>query len=274
MRPRVFSSLVVVVLALAVTISAQEPRRSFEVASVKPQPDDRRALSIAFGMPIVRPGGVFSATHSTVLALLIFAYDLPQDRIVGAPEWAARDLFHVDARAGSDASKEQIKLMVRQLLADRFKLAAHIEPRDMRHQALVLSRSDGSVGPSLLRIDECSAAVVNDLRRNFPERYPRPVGRGVVSSCSSRGLGDLADMLSIGSAPVVDATGLTGSFYFTIRSQWDLGGVILRRPDAEPDSNLPALSTALEEQLGLKLESRRGPVDVLVVDSVLPPTDN
>ena len=95
----------------------------------------------------------------------------------------------------------------------------------------------------------------------------------MLSGCSSKGLGDLAILLSMGqSAPVIDATGLTDSFYYTIRSQFNPAAAFLGRGAANDDPNLPALSTALDEQLGLKLESRRGPVEVLVIDSVERPT--
>ena len=86
------------------------------------------------------------------------------------------------------------------------------------------------------------------------------------------GLGDLAVLLTVGQGtPVIDATGLTDSFYYTIRSQFSPAAVLTGRA-ANPDPNLPELSTALEEQLGLKLQSRRSPVEVLVIDSAERPT--
>jgi uncharacterized protein (TIGR03435 family) len=139
----------------------------------------------------------------------------------------------------------------------------------MRVLALVPVRPEAPLGPALIRIDACSPAIIEDLRQRFPDRYPTP-GSGLSSGCSSRGLDNLATLLSIGNTPVIDATGLTGSFYFTIRSQ--ISAAVPGRANNDP--NLPALSTALNEQLGLKLESRRAPVDVLVIDSVQAPTEN
>ena len=92
-----------------------------------------------------------------------------------------------------------------------------------------------------------------------------------MSGCSSKGLGDLALLLSIGQGTkVIDATGLTDSFYYTLRAQFSAAAAVFGPTNTDP--NLPALSTALEEQLGLKLQSRRAPVEVLVIDSVEMPT--
>jgi uncharacterized protein (TIGR03435 family) len=162
--------------------------------------------------------------------------------------------------------------MVRSLLEDRFKLVTRVEQREMRFLALVRARPNGALGPGLIRIDECSPAIVNELRRKFPEKYPMPIG-GTISACSSKGLGDLALLLSLGQdTPVIDLTGLTDSFYFTLHSQFAGLARLVGRERTDP--NLPALSTALDEQLGVKLESRRGPVEVRVIDSVQEPDEN
>jgi uncharacterized protein (TIGR03435 family) len=120
-------------------------------------------------------------------------------------------------------------------------------------------------------MDECSPTIVNELRRKFPQKYPTP-GGGMISGCSSVGLDNLAILLSVQGTPIIDATGLTESFYFTLRSQFSfVPAALVGRPNP-PDPNLPALSTALEEHLGLRLQTRRSPVEVLVIDSVERPT--
>jgi uncharacterized protein (TIGR03435 family) len=219
-------------------------------------------------VPRAQPGGRFRADIATLDTLLSFAYGVRQDLIVGGPDWVRQDRFEISAKASNDAPAGQIKLMVRSLLEDRFRLVIHTERREMPVLALIRARLNETLGPNLVRIDECSPAAVNELRRKFPEKYPMPIGGGIVSGCSSTGLGDLAILLSTGQgAPIIDATGLTDTFYYTIRSQF--------RPFFGPtdtDPNLSALSTALEEQLGLKLQSRRAPVEVLVIDSVEMPT--
>jgi uncharacterized protein (TIGR03435 family) len=257
-------------LAAATAIAAAQAPPSFEVASVK-----RTESRTIGGAPIPRaqPGGRFRADFATVDALLWFAYGVRQDFIVGGPDWVRQDTFEISAKAENDAPAAEIKLMVQSLLKDRFKLVAHKEPREMSVQALVRARPNGPLGSGLVRIDECSPAFVNELRRKFPEQYPTPTGGGMTSGCSSVGLGDLATSLTmVQGNSIIDATGLTESFYFTLRSQPGLPrAALLGRPNT-PDPNLPALSTALEEQLGLKLQPARGLVEVLVIDSVERPT--
>ncbi len=249
---------------------AQQPAPRFEVASVKPT--QARGLGANI-IPRAWPGGRFGADHATVDTLLWFAYGVRQDLIVGGPDWVRQEMFEISAKAENDAPADQIRLMVQSLLKDRFKLVMHMEPREMEVLALVRSRPDGPLGSGLIRIDECSAAVVIKLRQDFPEKYPAP-GAGTLSACSSKGLGDLAILLTMGlGTKVLDATGVTDSFYFSLRSQLTPAAALVSRPD-NADPNLPAVSTALDEPLGLKLQSRRGPVDVMVIDSVERPTED
>ena len=258
-----------IAVLLGASIAAQEARPRFEVASVK-----RTSSTIPMTAPIPRafPGGRFRADFTTVDGLLWFAYGVRQDFVFGGPDWVRRDTFEISAAAATDAPADQIKLMVQSLLEDRFKLVTHVEKREMRFLALVPAKPNGALGPNLARIEECSAAVVTRLRRDFPDKYPAP-GAGMIGSCSSRGLGDLATILTTGGEMVVDTTGFKDSFYYTLRSQFVPFSAALSRP-APGDPNLPAVSTALEEQLGLKLEPRRAPLDVLVIDSIQEPTEN
>lgn len=257
-----------VAVAVAAQATQQQAAPAFEVASVKPAESVR--LSVA-PVPRAQPGGRFRADAAPVTSLLWFAYGVRHDLIVGGPDWVRQDLFEIGAKAETDASAAEIRLMVQSLLRDRFRLVAHKELREMSVQALVRTQPDGPPGRGLLRMDECSPAMVNELRRKFPEKYPTPM-RGLISGCSSVGLDDLATLLSLEGTTVIDATGLTGSFYYTLRSQFSPApAALLGRPNIL-DPNLPALSTALEEQLGLRLQSRKATVEVLVIDSVERPT--
>ena len=262
-------------LLFVATLQAQtDSTPAFEVASVKRT--ESRTLAGGAPIPRAQPGGRFRADSATVDSLMWFGYGIRQDLIVGGPDWARKDLFEISAKAEGDAPAAEIKLMVQALLRDRFKLVVHKEPREMSVLALVRARPDGPLGPGIFRIDECSPPLINELRKKFPEKYPTPGGNGMMGGCSSVGLDNLATYLTMGfDSPVLDATGLTDSFYYTLVSQFRPRppSASLGRPAAE-DSNLPALSTALEEQLGLKLQSRMGPVEVLVIDSVERPTPN
>jgi uncharacterized protein (TIGR03435 family) len=265
----------------ATVIAAQDAKPKFEVTSVKP---DRQGGTITLqevgaGATLlgVQAGGRFIGNRVTVAQLLAFAYGLKGEyQVAGLPEWVRTDRFVIEARAKLDATADEIKMMVRSLLEDRFKLVAHMEPREMRYQTLVLAKANKGLGPGLFPMDVvCTPAMVNELRRKLPEKYVSPLGNGMMSSCSTAGVGRLADLLTsrLGT-PVIDGTGLEGPFYFALRAQLPRPvSSNLGAPKVDP-SDLPALSTALEEQLGLKMESRKGPIDVLVIDSVSRPTEN
>jgi uncharacterized protein (TIGR03435 family) len=255
------------------SLPAQQPRPGFEVASVRAQ-TAAWFVNPARAIPRVRPGGVFSGTHVTVAGLIMFAYDVTDFQISGGPSWIRQHYFDINAKSESpDAGVDEIRLMVQSLLEERFRLIVHVEQREMRSQVLVRARPDRPFGPNLLPIDDCSPARVNELRRKFPEKYPTPTGAGIVSACSSRGVMTLADMLTMGlEMPVIDATGLKGSFYYVLYSQFSPIPSLLGSNSNDP--SLPALPTALEEQLGLRLEFRRSPFDVLVISSVEQPTEN
>ena len=264
-----------VALAAVCALGAQDARPAFEVASVRPQHEPLTAQNVASGaIPRALPGGRFSHSHLTVDALLLFAYDLKPYQVEGLPDWARSERFAIDARAAGDVPPERIKLMGQRLLEDRFKLVTRKEARPMRVQALVRARPDGALGRNIFRMeDECTPAVVNELRRKLPGKYLAPSAPGMMSGCSPSGVNYLADylMLHLG-VPVIDATGLQGPHYYSLTADLPAPSSRLGAPRSNPDN--PALSTALAEQLGLKLESRNGPVDVLVVESVQRPAEN
>lgn len=273
----------ILVAVLGVSASAQAPKPQFEVASVKasgPVVPSRGTWTDVINSVGLRrlPDGI-TAPQETVHSLIITAYGVLPYQIVGAPDWVQSDRFDINAKAATNVPVAQIQLMMQSLLEDRFKLVTHREQREMRHQALVLARGANALGPGLFRMDvSCSPMAVNELRRQFPEKYLSPLGNGVSSSCSNRGVELLAASLASDlGTPVIDATGLEGPFYWAFRAERPRRNSNLSSnlgaPLTDP-SDLPGLSTAFEEQLGLKLESRKGPIEVLVIDSVSRPTEN
>jgi uncharacterized protein (TIGR03435 family) len=253
-------------LLLGAVLMAQQP--TFEVASVKRAVSGRMS---AYPFPTVLPGGRFTATQSTVEAVLMFAYDVKPYQIISEADWVREQRFETNAKARGEApAVDDVRLMVRSLLEDRFGLLAHFEQRTADGLALVRARPDGSLGPKLIEIDDCDSKVVNELRRKSPEKYPPP-GDG-WSACSAPGLDTLALALTyFEGVPVIDATGLKGSYYYSLVSRISLAGAFYRVPVRE---DLPSLPVALDEQLGLKLEPRRVTYAALVVDSVQEPTEN
>jgi uncharacterized protein (TIGR03435 family) len=261
---------------------------SFEVASVKQNLSGDNG--IRFGM---QPGGRFNAVNAPTRELLRFAYMVQNFQIVDAPSWAEDDRYDIVAKAEGDmppAPPGQLgpmQMMMRSLLADRFKLIAREETREMPMYMLVLDRPNGQLGPQIkASTTDCQALAAAARRGGGP-----PAGLGAPGErpqcgmrfgfgelrAGSASIGDLARLLS-GQLDrfVVDRTGLTGSYDFDLTFTPD------RMPQGGPpagagqvptvDPNGPSIFTALQEQLGLKLEATRGPVPVLVVERLERPT--
>lgn len=256
--------LALFIVAEASSVLAQH-QSSFEAISIRAEKAPLQFGDIAAVFPRVAPGGVFKASHMTVEALLMFAYDLQPHRPLGGPEWLRRNAFNIEARAGRDVPPAQIKLMIQSALRERFGLVSHREDRVVNVQALVRARPDGRLGPNLTRIEECSAsrvrAVLSELR--WPNAFA-----GAFNGCSI-GFETLAGSLTVKlKTPVIDASGLTDRVLYYLQAA---SSVLAAQASAD---ELPALSTALREQLGLRFESRESKVSFLVIDSIHLPSEN
>ncbi len=255
-------SAVLVICSLTATLGAQQPSPAFEVASVKPSaPAAVGAVFSGSGLN-VRPGGAFSATNYTVAQLMTFAYNLFAEQIVGGPDWIRAERFTVTARAATDVPRDQIRRMVQTLLADRFRLRVRSDTREMPVLELLLVRSDGSVGPNLHNCaNEKDKGGISTPEKPF---VAPPGGAVAAGDCSN-----LASLVGLASARmaaiVVNRTGLAGDWRYNIYFDPQLSV-------EASSSNLPSFVGALREQLGLKLERTRGPVSVLVIESVERPT--
>lgn len=240
----------------------------FDVASVKrspPPPPNPFGFPPRFVME-TGPGGTFKASQVRLRDLLRRAYDLPDFLILGVPESLVSDRFEVVAKAGSGVAADatQISAMLRALLAERFRLRAHIESRDLPVFALVTTRRN-ALGPALEPSMVDCAAV--DCSVSYQMR-----GGAMTISFRGQSMPQFARvLLEEARRPVLDRTGLAGIF----------DGAVSFAPDPLPGLPAPpgcdgcvTIFTALQEQLGLKLEPARGPVDVLVVDSADQPTEN
>ena len=264
--------------ALAQETNTPASAPAFEVASVKPNTSGSGSSSARSGK------GSFTIVNQPLRMLIVNAYGVRPDRVVGGPGWIDDMRYDVTARAPENTPDNQLSLMMRTLLAERFKLVARTEVRDQPVYALVLARPDGRLGPDLKPSTECSKAPQSSGPRAFglgaPSTPPVPGqlpgcgmrsfsdGRGSMMEAGARSLADLARALDgTGGRVVVDRTGLTGTYDFQLRFAREN----LQSP-ATADSDFPTVFTALQEQLGLKLESQRGPVEFLVIDSVERPT--
>ena len=292
---RLAAGAVLVVSATALSVSrphAQTPAQApdpnpaltYEAASVKPNKSGVQGSSIRRF-----PGGRLQATNMPLRALITFAYQLQPFQLVEDPGWIRNDTFDIVAKMEGDpppvmpgSGPDPHMVAMRTLLAERFKLAVHRETRQMDIYELVLARPDGKLGPALKPTTQDCAAMMA-AARGGPPPGPAP-GPNSPVVCGIRGL---PGRLVAGAMPmallasnlsgqvqriVVDRTGLSGGWDFEItfapeRPLNPPPGVEF--PPADP--NAPSLFTAMQEQLGLKLQSTKGPVEVLVVERVEQP---
>jgi uncharacterized protein (TIGR03435 family) len=262
-RHRVTSSLLPVFLVLGlIDLAGQQRNPTFEVASVK----RNTSGATAFGQN-TQPGGRYAARNTSLMNLILYAYGIWDFQLVGGPDWVKNDRFDIVAKAEIEVPRDQIKLMLQALLEDRFRLSVRKEQREMPIYALVADRSDGRLGRGLLKLSEqldCKTAFAQPI-----DGLPRPT-RGAVDSSGCGPMSTIADMAKayVGRV-VVDQTQLTGEWHFRL---YHAPAVL--SPSAPVNSDVPPLPTALREQLGLKLQATRGPVDVFVIQSVQRPTDD
>jgi uncharacterized protein (TIGR03435 family) len=227
------------------------------------------------------PGGTFLASNMRLLDFIAFAHGLQPFQIEGAPGWIGDVRFDVTMKAEANVGPvaigpTQIGLqLARAVLAERFAFRAHRETRERPVFALVLARQDGSLGPRLKRSATDCAALATEAGRSGVPWPPRAADGRILCGLQTQG-----NTLSAGGYPmgefqrfltgqtqrvVIDRTGLTGAWDFELTST---------PPDVATavSTDIPTLFTALQEQLGLKLDATRGPAEVLVVDRIERPT--
>jgi uncharacterized protein (TIGR03435 family) len=259
---------------------------SFEVASIEKNNSGDTRWNYE-----MLPGGRFRATRVSLANLISIAYGtpfpLPGFLVVGGPDWIRADRFDVLGKVEGNPTQDQFPLMLQPLLAERFKLRVHHETREWDIFALVMAKNDGRLGPQLRRTDlDCafkgdappapvtpaSSVASPCIDKNYPGQLTSP---SLTMPVLARYL-----MFSVeGRREVRDETGLTGSF--EVRLNWTPDRVQQQPLDAPSeigravaaiDPNGPSLLTAVQEQLGLKLEPTKRPVDAVVIDHVEQPT--
>jgi uncharacterized protein (TIGR03435 family) len=242
---RFFRTAIVFVSIARVPTSAQngtsaEPQ--FEVASVKPSAPGSR------GPTIYNPTRErFAITSITTKSLIAYAYDVRDFQVSGGPSWVGSKEYDIVAKPQGEASNERILAMARGLLAERFNLTLHHESKDMPVLALVVAKGGPRLQPSV-------GTGGPEVRGGRGRLVARKVTMGLLAAqLAGRVLG----------RAVLDRTGIVGEF--DVNLEWT--------PDESPDPG-SSIFTALQEQLGLKLETQKGVVDVLVVDHVERPSPN
>ncbi len=227
----------------------------FEVATIKPSRPEAQGRGFAIR------GREFSTFNTTLSSIITFAYGLHARQIVGGPAWMESEKYDITAKPDGEGqpSQQQWKIMVQKLMADRFKLTFHHEKKELSVFALMVGKS----GPKLTR---------NESNPNgLPGLFFRGLGNLPARNAT---MADFAGTMqgAVLDRPVVDQPGLPGRWDFELKwtpdeSQFStLGGY--KPPATEPADAPPDLFTAIQQQLGLKLESTKAPVDVMVIDNV------
>ena len=274
------AALIVAFVGGVVVLSAQAPvdHPKFDVASVRRNTSGDGRSSMAW------PKGSFSASNVELRMLAAQAYGIRglfemRFKVVGGPQELLAERYDIQARLPESAPEGQHFEMLRSLLADRFNLRVHTETRPTPIYVLTVAREDRRLGSDLRPSSiDCTAERERATRNGQPltaETAPRDAkGHSVCWGNFQSGpgtqtltnVGPLADLVrgiqAVADRPVTDATELSGRF------EWHLA--FASGPNANPD--LPSIFTAVQEQLGLKLEPRTAPFDVLVIDSVERPT--
>lgn len=234
---------------------------SFEVATIKPSKPDEKGNAI-----LVR-GGRFSTINTTLLSLVEFAYEVQAHQVVGGPDWMASDKFDIAAKpdAPGAPSDKQWKSMLQKLLADRFQLKFHRENKEMSAYVLAVAKN----GPKLTK----SPGDPNGL----PGLFFHALGQLYVQNATMKDFTHLMQSAVL-DRPVVDQTGIRGRWNFVLKwtpDESQFGGLGMKVPAPSNAADAPPpLFTAIQEEIGLKLEARKAPVEVMLLDHVEKPSAN
>jgi uncharacterized protein (TIGR03435 family) len=272
---------------------AQQPSgaRTFEVAAIR---ENKAGAGPAFGLMLL-PGGRVFAQNVSLRDLIRAAHAMEESQLEGGPAWIRSVRFDLEARTGGEVTIDGARAMTQRLLAERFRLAAHTETRRLPLYELVMARADRSFGRGIRASGQDCAPVT--LPAGMPPAPPPPAGGGIPIGTGGFGCpsgllpGHLSlrrvDMSAFASVlwrravqrPIVDRTGLNGQFDIDLTYLPELESINGRPASESPFlpaqvTGAPSVFTAVQEQLGLKLESARGPVDVMVIDRIELPSEN
>lgn len=258
MKRRLFAAASAATYCALILFGQESTAPAFEVASVKPSAP--AAAGGKKGGSGAADTGLFSARGRTLKALILMAYGIQDFQLFGGPSWAAVDRFDIQAKPPETASREQMMLMLRTLLAERFELRLHRETKELASYKLTAAKNGPKFGPQFRKVDEAAlAAELKDRDSNLGI----PLG-GTMQEFASLIRQNMRIIHPPDSAwgaeapPVIDQTGLPGLYSIFLKIHG-------------PTDDLPA---EVEAQLGLKMDLRKVPTDVLVVDRAAKPSEN
>ena len=265
---------------IAIAARAHNNSATFEVATVKANKSGESNGGLQR-----QPGGRITATNMPLRPMITYAFQIAGYQLVGGPGWIDGARYDIVAKMEGNplpvapgAGVDPMQVALQNLLADRFKLKVHRESREMDIYALVMLKP-GTPGSELKPTTQDCAGAAAAAARGTPPTGPNAPFCGIQIGPSRLKFGGLpaASFTQAFSGPagrmVVDRTGLTGSWDFELKFAPQQRG---QAPggDAANDSDLPGFFTAIQEQLGLRLEPTKGPVDVIVIESIEQPKDD
>ena len=279
------TALALLPLAMLATAQTQAPTSTnptFEVASVRPTPPDGgrgpNGWKIVPGPRYFPDAGRVTAVNSSLWVLLLRAYHLQEHQLLGGPDWWKSDFYNIEAKAAGPSSNEDLEKMLQTLLIERFRLKFHRETRDLPVYTLTVLPGGAKLQP----VKDGSGGM------------QASVGRGHMTARNGT-TGTLALTLTrlIG-VPVIDQTGLTDHYDFALEydakqlpggiygggrgvvpaRNADAGGVAGVDAPAASDPGGPSIFTAVQKQLGLKLDAKKMPTEVFVIESAQHPSEN
>jgi uncharacterized protein (TIGR03435 family) len=240
---------------------AADANPSFEVATIKPsKPDDQRKAFIV-------NGNQFHIINQPLTQIISFAFDVQAKQVIGLPDWADTDKFDIDGKPDGEGAPngKQWKLMIQKLLADRFKLTFHKDKKELSVYVLSVTKTGAKM-------------TKNDSAPNgLPALFFQGLGKLNVRNALITDFTGLMQSAVL-DRPVVDQTGLAGRFDFSLNWTPDdsqFGGMGAKIPPPTDSADAPPnLYTAIQEQIGLKLEATKAPADVMIIDKVEKPSAN
>jgi uncharacterized protein (TIGR03435 family) len=240
-----------VLLALLMTAALHAQPPVFEVATVKrAPPPEGDTYGINLG---TTSHGMVTLTNTTLADSMRFAYQIPSDAQIAGPEWIKDKTFHyvIVGKAAPDTPREQLLQMLQTLLLERFRMAVHREPRELTHYELTIAKNGPKLQPSKLAASGQQSLGIDHIDSPAMTMYTLCV---------------LLARFELPGAIIVDRTGLKG--LQEIKLVWTPAGMSAGRgaDPGLPAGAGPSIFSAVKEQLGLTLESKKGPVEVLVVD--------
>ena len=257
-------------LLVGATLTAQTPPAEYDVISIKRSPADATGNSLQ-----TLPDGTFIMRNGTIRSILIGASPVPTNEVEGYPAWVDRERYDIVAKPPAGSTRQQRNEMRRRMFEERMKLKGHVEERERDVFALVLARSDGRVGPQLTPSTLDCNAPRPPRAPDTPPAEPPEARCGMTFGRTEIVSGGITLDLLVGSlsglagGQVFNRTGLKGFYAVRLRFAPDAGQNVEPRADDPPQ-----FTTAIQEQLGLKLQPETMRLPVFVVDSIERPSEN